>query len=429
MDDFAFFFATKEDCEMGQRYIEAVLDLLGLSRNPSKGVWEPTQLMEHLGIGIDTEKGLFFVTAKRLQKLQSFAKDLLCVACSQTTKGMVPKRRLAAFAGLAQSLYLAVPPARHFLRSLHDCIASVGDWESKVRLDRAAKRDLQWFADLPAKWNGRSIWRSPQTALLHCDASKLAWGGVLNQRLPARGFWSPAERRKHITFLELRAVRLSIQSFADRIVGRHILLREDNQAVCAILSSYTSRSPELMRELRRLWYLLDTLDVTLLPRYIRSSDNWWADSLSRTLDRGDWRLRRSLFLSLDSEWGPHSIDRFATRLNTQLPRYNSAWLDPGTEGLDAFAQTNWQREHNWCNPPWDLLPRLAHLLEMTGAAATVIAPCWPAQPWYQQLQAMACDIRHVASEAGLFSPGQLNSSASIAPPAWSVTCFRIPARR
>jgi len=429
VDDFAFFFETKADCEEGKLYISAVLDLLGLSRNPKKGVWEPTQMMEHLGIGIDTATGVFFVTPERLSKLQRFAKDLLCVGCSKTTRGLVPKRRLAAFVGLAQSLHLAIPPARYYLRSLHDRLASVEGWNVSVRLDHAAKRDLQWFADLPTKWNGRAIWRSPQTALLHCDASKLAWGAVLNQLVPARGFWTAHERRRHITFLELRAVRHAIESFADRLTGRHVLLREDNQAVCAILTSYTSRSPEMMRELRRLWYLLDTLDVTLLPKYIRSSDNWWADSLSRTLDKGDWRLRRSLFLQLDSDWGPHSIDRFATQLNSQLPRYNSAWMDPETEGLDAFAQTNWIRESNWCNPPWDLLPRLAQLLDESGAPATVIAPCWPAQPWYQQLQSMAIEIRHVASEAGLFCPGRHNSSASAAPPAWSVTCFRIPARQ
>jgi hypothetical protein len=37
---------------------------------------------------------------------------------------MVPRRQLAAFAGLAQSLYLALPPARLFLRSIHDTISS-----------------------------------------------------------------------------------------------------------------------------------------------------------------------------------------------------------------------------------------------------------------------------------------------------------------
>jgi hypothetical protein len=33
---------------------------------------------------------------------------------------------------------------------------------------------LQWFADLEPRYNGRPIWRSPHTGLLHCDGA----GGV-----------------------------------------------------------------------------------------------------------------------------------------------------------------------------------------------------------------------------------------------------------
>ena len=307
-------------------------------------------------------------------------------------------------------------------------MATAPDWSSSVRLTNEAVRDLGWYAALPTKWNGRRIWRSPQTAVLHCDASKLAWGATLNNHLPARGFWNPHERRQHITFLELRAVRFSLETFATQIRGRHVLLREDNQAVCYILNSLTTKSPQMMRELRRLWYLLDTLDVTLSPRYIRSEDNFRADALSRLLDRGDWRLHPRVFRTLHRDWGPLTIDRFATMNNTHLPRYNSAWLDPRSEGLDAFAQTNWTAENNYCNPPWELLDRLALHLDTTGAAATVIAPCWPAQLWYQRFQELASDVRHLPATKGLFCPGQLRESASTAPPPWSVVCFRIPAR-
>lgn len=301
-----------------------------------------------------------------------------------------------------------------------------------MRLNNQAKRDINWFTALPTRWNGRAIWRSPQTALLHCDASPTAWGAVLNLRLPARNFWTPSERRHHITWLELRAVHLALQSVAPQLRGRHVLLREDNQAVCSILRTMTSRSPLLMAELRRLCYTLDTLNVTLCPRYIRSADNWWADDLSRLSDFGDWRLRRQVFNQLSRDWGPFTIDRFATALNAQPPRYNSAWLDPGTEGMDAFAQTNWAAttaEHNWCNPPWELLDRLAQHLDETGARAVVVAPLWPAQPWFQRLQALCAEIRYIPASENLFSPGRLLSSASIAPPKWSVACFRILGRQ
>eukprot|EP00873_Tetraselmis_striata_P012486 jgi/Tetstr1/432750/TSEL_022116.t1 len=39
-----------------------------------------------------------------------------------------------------------------------------------------------------------------------------------------------------------------------------------------------------------------------------------------------------MFSELESRFGPHSIDRFASALNTLIPRYNAAWLDPTCVG-------------------------------------------------------------------------------------------------
>ena len=429
MDDFLTAFRTREAALEGRQYISDVLALLGLSRHPTKGEWEPTQRLKHLGLGIDTTMGLFFVTPDRLEKLSAFATSLLYQACSPAGRGLLLKRRVAAFAGLAQSLYLALPLARYRLRSLHDMCRSTAGWTGSVRLTTQARRDLQ-FADLEPRYNGRPIWRSPHTALLHCDASKLGWGAVFDQTVPARGFWTPHERRQHITFLELRAVRYGIQAFARHLRGRHVLLREDNQAVVSVLTHLTSWSPPMMRELRLLWRELDTHDITLRAHYIRSGDNWWADSLSREADKGDWRLQRRWFLHLDSIWGPHTVDRFASRDNTHLPRFNTAWWDPQAEGLDAFAQSNWASELNWCHPPCDdrILDRLVQLLSESGAAATVVVPQWPAQPWYQRLQELCIGAFRLPAETGLFSHGSRTSSAAAAPPPWSVVAFRVPAR-
>jgi hypothetical protein len=51
----------------------------------------------------------------------------------------------------------------------------------------------------------------------------------------------------------------------------------------------------MMTELRRLWYLLDTNDIHIRPRYIRSDGNIYADTLSRELDTEDWQLNPRIF--------------------------------------------------------------------------------------------------------------------------------------
>ena len=85
-------------------------------------------------------------------------------------------------------------------------------------------------------------------------------------------------------------MRHAVNSFLPQLKGRQVLLHEDNTAVVAALTKLTSRSPAMMEELRRLWYLLDTNDIYIRPRYIRSAANVKADKLSRELDTEDWQL-------------------------------------------------------------------------------------------------------------------------------------------
>eukprot|EP00873_Tetraselmis_striata_P042187 jgi/Tetstr1/462451/TSEL_007449.t2 len=69
MDDFLFLARTQAEAIWQRDYIERHLSGFGLLRNPNKGVWEPTQKLVHLG---------------------------------------------------CQFLYLAIAPARFYLRELHD---------------------------------------------------------------------------------------------------------------------------------------------------------------------------------------------------------------------------------------------------------------------------------------------------------------------
>eukprot|EP00873_Tetraselmis_striata_P033248 jgi/Tetstr1/453512/TSEL_040481.t1 len=151
------------------------------------------------------------------------------------------------------------------------------------------RRDLRWCTAVPTQSNGRPIHRHVETAYVHCDSSGYGWGAVLNGRLETRGIWWAANERRHITWKELKAVRLAVESFLPHLAGRRVLLHEDNQSVCSDLADLTSRSPEMMAELRKLWYMLDNNGIHITARYIRSAANVWADRLSRHLDNDDWQ--------------------------------------------------------------------------------------------------------------------------------------------
>jgi hypothetical protein len=92
----------------------------------------------------------------------------------------------------------------------------------------------------------------------------------------------------------------------------------------------------MMDELRKLWELIDTNNINIRARYIRSAANVWADRLSRETYRDDSQFNPHIFTYLNSMWGPHSIDRFATHGNSQLPRYNSRSRDRTSEAVDSL---------------------------------------------------------------------------------------------
>jgi hypothetical protein len=147
---------------------------------------------------------------------------------------------------------------------------------------------------------------------------------------------------------------------------------EDNTAVVSTLTKLTTRSSVMMTELRRLWYPLDTNDLHIRPRYIRSAANIRANILSRELDTKDRQLNPRMFALLQARWGPHTIDRFASMLNTQLLRFNARWRDPQYEDVDCLRlpDATWNTHHGiLCRPsPPNYASQARHLLSwpLTG---------------------------------------------------------------
>ena len=427
LDDFLFLASSREQALLDRDRVEQLLTSLGLARNLKKGVWEPTQTLEHLGLEVDTLLGEFRAPQSKLQQISLLAKTVLCRASRD--KRWVPVKLLAQLAGKAQFLYLAIPAARFYLRELHNVASTRQNWSSRVKLTNQAWRDLEWWKQVPSRNNRKSMFRNIETAYLHTDSSGYGWGAVLNGHQEARGLWYE-DRSNHITFKELKAVRYAVESFLPLLVGRNILLHEDNQAVVAILTHTTTRSPDMMRELRKLWLLLDENDITIRPRYIRSAANIWADRLSREVDLSDWQFNPRLFRYLDKLWGPHTIDRFASMENRLTTRYNSRWNDPHCEAVDCLhlSDSSWRQEQNWCNPPWELLDDLVAKLFSSGAAATVIAPAWENASWFQQLRGLAHSMLIYPPARDIFFPGRSGAREGVGMPHWNVAAFQVLCR-
>ena len=75
-------------------------------------------------------------------------------------------------------------------------------------------------------------------------------------------------------------------------------------------------------------------------------------------DSDDWGPSWDSFRKIDSIWGPHTIDRFANKINAELVRLNSRFWNPGTEAVNAFV-LDWKGENNYVCPP--VLPHYPRL--------------------------------------------------------------------
>ena len=108
-----------------------------------------------------------------------------------------------------------------------------------------------------------------------------------------------------------------------------------------------SKTPALQKVAFAMFLKVMAKHITIEPEWVAHSKNQQANYLSRLVDWDDWQLHPDIFGEL--ELGPHSVDRFASYYNTQLPQFNSRFWNLGTKAVNDFT-CNWQDELNWWCP-------------------------------------------------------------------------------
>jgi hypothetical protein len=212
-------------------------------------------------------------------------------------------------------------------------------------------------------------------------------------------------------------------SFEDLLRGQRVRILTDSATVKAELTRGDSKNEVRRQLVRGIWKRSVMEDILFTVEWIPGSLNDLADRESRAVLRDDWVVRRNMFQWLDSRWGPHSVDRFADSLNSQLPRFNSARACPGSEAVDCFAQ-DWSRDNNWVVPPFGLIHYVLLLIEEQGAEATVVVPRWEGQAWWPLLVRLASEFQQL--QPTVFLPGPSRFVEPWKNPAWTFLAAKIP---
>ena len=84
--------------------------------------------------------------------------------------------------------------------------------------------------------------------------------------------------------------------------------------------------------------------------WIPRTDNTKADVVSRCFESDDQFIKDEIYRFLDLKWGPYSIDRFVSNMNSRCSRFHSKRWVPGTEAVHCFSQ-DWYGVMNGFAPP------------------------------------------------------------------------------
>ena len=386
LDDSLFMHPSRSALQRTAIDVDNLFTSLGLVRKLSKGCWTPTQQLKHLGIVIDTQRSLFLVPPEKQDTVRGAAASLLRYAASH--RRWVSARRLANLCGTVISLAVAMPLARTVTRSMYDVVQTRSSWSGDVQLHHQAIRDLQFLVELPLEHCDKAIWLQQPMHSINTDASDSGWGALMDQLVPAQGFFNAAQQQQHITAKELLAVRNALQDTKQHLQqGQAIKIITDNMAVRAVINKGVSHSPRLMQIYRDILRLCLKQGIVLQAEYIPTHLNVDADFLSRINPAGEWSLPSAIIRRSEEWFGRRTIDLFASPESAVCRRYCS--IIPHADSLgDAFAH-NWSQERAWLCPPFALLSRVVEQLHRQGGEAVLIAPHWPAAPWYPALGNMA----------------------------------------
>jgi hypothetical protein len=166
----------------------------------------------------------------------------------------------------------------------------------------------------------------------------------------------------------------------------------DNIVTMVYINKMGGKFPHLRQVAERILRRCEKRKVVIAAEHVPGVKNRLADKLSREpKDRSDWKLNSRVFQVLDNRWGPHTVDFFATRNNTQLPRFACWRADELATFIDGLKNL-YRKENGYANPPFAIIGQVLGRLRRTQRDLTLVVPAWPAQHWWPVLLKLMVDV-------------------------------------
>eukprot|EP01029_Cantina_marsupialis_P013423 TRINITY_DN296_c1_g1_i9.p1 TRINITY_DN296_c1_g1~~TRINITY_DN296_c1_g1_i9.p1 ORF type:complete len:395 (+),score=43.12 TRINITY_DN296_c1_g1_i9:968-2152(+) len=342
--------------------------------------------MTFLGIGIDTESGLFYIENKKLVSLEKNLRALI-------QRDSISARDLASVAGKLQSLSLALGSnVRIFSRGLFGAISACPDWNSVVSLSdhKAALLDIGfWLKNLRSirKEELHSSGMIKPTATIQTDASDSGFGGFVSvdgETLEVAGRLPDSVVSGSSSERELYGIFEALKRFRSKLpFGSKVRIRSDSQVAVHGLK-VGSRTVECQQWIRKCGVLALENNWLLEPEWVPREENKRADFLSREQPESELVLSHSAFRFVCSKLGMFPmVDRFASSCSAKCDLFCSKWFCSKAMCVDAFSMS-WDIGPHWnyCFPPCSLVKQVIRKVVMDKSKALLILPNHPKSIWW-----------------------------------------------
>ena len=405
-----------------RQFVYELLCRLGLTINIVKSNSNPTTRLEYLGYIIDSVRMKLFAPRRKIRDVVKLARKLRRDVLS-------PWRLLATFLGKVSSLSHAILPWRLWTRGLvidkNDVLRSTGSYDALVSLSSPALKNLDLWIDLIKFFNGRDV-RTPHPSWTTCsDSSPTAFAEKSGSWLLIQD-WSKELSLEHNNFLETFGSVETIRQFViQKDISNGVLLhRTDNTVAVSYLNKQGGRVQKISQPVEEVWTFCLERGIEITASHIPGSDLLdGVDFLSRMGDKqSEWSLPRTVFLEIQSLWGPFQYDLFATQFNTQLQNFMSFWKDPHAFALDALNQP-WP--HNcYAFPPFCLIGRiLVKMMQDSVDSLILITPLWEGATWWPVIHSLAVEIPMILPPV-LFNLKNVPQNLKWNLLAWRLSCDR-----
>ena len=247
IDDILLLAATPLELSQAINDTISLLRSLGFTIHDTKSVTTPTQVINFLGFALNSQNMTISMVPGKADVIKSKCHTLVHM------QGPVQIREVPSVVGLMVSAFSGVQYAPLFYRSLGNDKTNAlecngWDLEGKMTLSPVSKQDLLWWISNVEQYPN-AITPLPPDITFMTDSSLKGWGGVIEGTPNVTGGrWSYQESKFHITYLELKAILLVLQSLCNHMQCCNIKLLCDNTtAVSYICNMGGTKSRVAMR--------------------------------------------------------------------------------------------------------------------------------------------------------------------------------------